>query len=647
MIIIKRQISIFLLALGALVCAPLALGQTGTSVAEGDWPYYHGSETSLRYSPLDQINAENVADLEIAWRFSTENFGPSADFVNPSTPLEVDGVLYANIASTRNVVALDATNGQVLWLWRSQEGDRFDNAPRKGSGRGVAFWSDGDKSRVIDVTPGYQLVSLDAATGIPDPTFGENGIVDLYLGLRNADDPRYPYPDIGLSAPPLVMNDVIVVGAAHRTGGRPRSKFNTKGDIRGFDVHTGELLWTFHTIPERGEVGFETWLDEGVEFTGNSGVWAPISGDSELGIVYLPVEDPTGDYYGGDRPGANLFSSGLVALDVRTGERKWHYQFIHHDIWDWDVPSAPLITDLPNGRKVVMSVTKQSWVYTFDRETGEPIWPIVEQPVPAGDVPGEWYAPTQPFPTHPAPFDRQGFGEDDLIDFTPELRAMALEAIKDFRLSPTIFTPPSLADAPDGTRGLLSLPSSTGGSNWEGSALDPETGILYVPSRTQLQVLALAKNPESDIDLSQGFGVRVPRIQGLEVVKPPYGRITAIDMNSGDHLWMIANADTPDRIKNHALLEGVDLPRTGVPTRSGIFVTKSLLFQAEGTGAAGASPIFRAINKETGDIVAEIDLPFNQTGLPFTYEHDGKQYIAMFIGGAGNPAELVVMALPD
>jgi glucose dehydrogenase len=647
MIIIRRLISPFFLALCTLSCSSLALAQTGTGVDQGDWPYYHGSETSLRYSPLDQINADNVANLEVAWRFSTKNFGPPTDYVNPSTPLEVDGVLYANIGTTRNVVALDAKTGQVLWLWRSQEGDRFDHAPRKGSGRGVAYWREGDKARVIDVTPGYQLVSLDAETGIPDPTFGENGIVDLYLGLRNADDPRYPYPDIGLSAPPLVMNDVIVVGAAHRTGGRPRSKFNTKGDVRGFDVHTGELLWTFHTIPERGEVGFETWLDEGVEFTGNSGVWAPISGDSELGIVYLPVEDPTGDYYGGDRPGANLFSSGLVALDVKTGERKWHYQFIHHDIWDWDVPSAPLITDLPNGRKVVMSVTKQSWVYAFDRVTGEPIWPIVERPVPAGDVPGEWYSPTQPFPTHPAPFDRQGFGEDDLIDFTPELRALALEAVKDFRLSPTIYTPPSLADAPDGTRGLLSLPSSTGGANWEGSALDPETGILYVPSRTQLQVLALAKNPDSDIELSQGFGVRVPRIQGLEIVKPPYGRITAIDMNSGDHLWMIANADTPDRIKNHALLEGVDLPRTGVPTRSGIFVTKSLLFQAEGTGAAGASPIFRAIDKATGDIVAEIELPFNQTGLPFTYEHEGKQYIAMFMGGAGSPAELVALALPD
>ena len=647
MIIRKRLISPLILSVSALACAPAAIGQTGTSVYEGDWPVYHGNEFSQRYSPLDQINADNVGSLEIAWRFSTANFGPSTDFTNPSTPLEIDGVLYANVASTRNVVALDATTGQVLWLWRPQEGARFDEAPRKGAGRGVAFWRDGDTTRVIDVTPGYQLVSLDAKTGIPDPDFGTNGIVDLFVGLRNADDPRFPYPDIGLSAPPLVMNDVIVVGAAHRTGGRPRAKFNTKGDIRGFDVRTGELLWTFHTIPERGEVGFETWLDEGVEFTGNSGVWAPISGDPELGIVYLPIEDPTGDYYGGDRPGANLFSSGLVALDVRTGERKWHFQFIHHDIWDWDVPSAPLLIDLPNGRDVVMSVTKQAFVYTFDRETGEPIWPIVEQPVPAGDVPNEWYSPTQPFPTRPAPFDRQGFTEADLIDFTPELRALALEAIEGFRLSPSLYSPPSLADAPDGTRGTLSLPSSTGGSNWEGSAIDPETGILYVPSRTQLQALALAKNPESDIDLSQGFGVRIPRIQGLEVVKPPYGRVTAIDMNTGDHLWMIANADTPESIANHPLLEGVDLPRTGVPTRSGILLTKTLLFVAEGTGAAGPLPIMRAIDKQTGEIIAVMDLPANQTGLPFTYEHNGKQYLALFVGGGGgNAAELVAYALP-
>jgi quinoprotein glucose dehydrogenase len=646
MTIKKRIISSLIISASILVFAPAVWSQSGTDVSAGDWPNYHGDKFSQRYSPLDQINADNVATLEIAWRFSTANFGPSVDFNNPSTPLEIDGILYANIASTRNVVAMDATTGQLLWLWRAQEGRRFDEAPRKGAGRGVSFWRDGDTARVIDVTPGYQLVSLDAKTGIPDPNFGNNGIVDLYVGLRNGDDPRFPYPDIGLSAPPFVMNDVIVVGAAHKTGGRPRSKINVKGDIRGFDVHTGELLWTFHTIPERGEVGFESWLDEGVEFTGNSGVWAPMSGDSELGIVYLPVEDATGDYYGADRPGANLFSSGLVALDIKTGERLWHFQFIHHDIWDWDVPAAPVLADLPNGRKVVMSVTKQSFIYAFDRVTGEPIWPIVERPVPAGDVPGEWYSPTQPFPTRPAAFDRQGFTEDDLIDFTPEVRAMALDAIQGYRLSPSLYSPPSLAAAADGTRGLLSLPSSTGGANWEGSAIDPETGIIYVPSRTQLQVLSLAKNPESDIDLSQSFGVRVPRVSGLEVVKPPYGRITAIDMNSGDHLWMIANADTPERIANNPLLEGIDIPRTGIPTRSGTLVTKTLLFVTEGTGGVGASPILRAVNKQTGAIIAEIQLPDLQSGLPFTYEHDGKQYLAMFVGGTGTPSELVAYALP-
>ena len=641
----KKVISFLATTILASMASPVSFSQQGTSVYEGDWPSWAGSSNASRYSPLDQITTENVNDLEIAWRWSTQGFGPGTDFVNPSTPLEVDGVLYANVGTTRNVVALDATSGQVLWMFRYDEGTRFDEAPRKGAGRGVAYYDNGEKSRIFDISPGYQLVSLDPETGIPDPIFGEDGVVDLYVGVRNGDDPRYPYPDIGISAPPFIMNDVIVVGAAHRTGGRPRSKLNTKGDIRGFDVHTGELLWTFHTIPERGEYGYESWIS-GNDITGNSGVWAAISGDPELGHVYLPVEDPTGDYYGGDRHGDNLFSSGLVAVDVKTGERQWHYQFIHHDIWDWDIPSPPIIADLPNGRKVVMSVTKQAWVYAFDRITGEPIWPIVERPVPTGDVPNEWYSPTQPFPTRPAAFDRQGFTEDDLIDWTPEIRALALESIQDFRLSPSIFSPPSLQDAADGTRGLLSLPSSTGGSNWESSAFDPETGILYVPSRTQLQVLALAKNPDSDIDLSQGFGVRAPRVQGLQIVKPPYGRVTAIDMNTGDHLWMIANADTPDNIKNHRLLEGVDIPRTGIPTRAGVLLTKELLFVAEGTGGVGASPIFRAVNKATGEIVAEIDLPANQGGIPFTYEADGKQYVAMFVTSGSSAAELVAYALP-
>ncbi|MFN3165360.1 MAG: hypothetical protein ACE37N_18200, partial [Pseudohongiellaceae bacterium] len=358
----RKVLPAIVAAITACAGAQQLLAQAGSTIYDGDWVSYHGNDFAQRYSPLDQINADNVADLEIAWRFNTEKIGPSPDFNNPSTPLEIDGVLYTNMGSTRNVVALDATNGQILWMWRPREGDRYDQAPRKGSGRGVAFWTDGNERRVIDVTPGYQMVSLDAETGIPDPDFGNNGIVDLYVGLRNADDPRYPYPDIGLSAPPFVMNDVIVVGAAHRTGGRPRSRMNVKGDIRGYDARTGEQLWTFHTIPERGEVGYESWLG-GIEFTGNSGVWAPMSGDPELGHVYLPVEDPTGDYYGGDRPGANLFSSGLVALDIETGERQWHYQFIHHDIWDWDVPAAPVVADLPNGREIVMSVTKQAWVY--------------------------------------------------------------------------------------------------------------------------------------------------------------------------------------------------------------------------------------------------------------------------------------------
>lgn len=644
MVTTKRLISSLIMSAGVLIFSPMVWSQSGTDVSAGDWPDYHGNMGAQRYSPLDQINAENVDSLEIAWRFSTESFGPSADFNNPSTPLEIDGVLYADIASTRNVVALDATTGQVLWLWRPQEGERFDHAPRKGAGRGLAFWREGDSARVVDITPGFQLISLDAKTGIPDPNFGNNGIVDLFDGLRNPGD--FDDIDIGSSAPPFVMNDVIVVGPAHKVGMRPRSMSNVKGDIRGFDVRTGELLWTFRTIPERGEVGFESWLDSGVEFTGNAGVWAPMSGDPELGHVYLPVESATGDRFGADRPGDNLFSSSIVALDIKTGERQWHYQLTHHDIWDWDIPAAPVLADLPNGRKVLMSVTKQGWVYTFDRATGEPVWPIEELPVPAGDVPREWYSPTQPIPSRPAPFDRQGFTEDDLIDFTPELRAEALAAIADFRLSPSVYSPPSLADAADGTRGTLALPSSTGGANWEGSALDPETGILYIPSRTALGVLSLGKDEDSDLDYSQSFGVRVPRVQGLEIVKPPYGRITAIDMNSGDHLWQIANADTPEQIANHPALEGIDIPRTGVPTRAGVVATKTLLFVGEGGGGRGASPILRAIDKQTGDIIAEIELPNNQSGLPFTYEHDGKQYLAMFVSGGGRPAELVAYALP-
>lgn len=641
MIRTKRVVTALALSVSTLVCSSAAWSQSGTDVYAGDWPDFNGNMAAQRYSPLDQINADNVGSLQIAWRLPTGMFGSQPEFTATFTPLEVDGVLYTTIGAQRDIVALDATSGQLLWQWRAQEGERFDAAPRKGSGRGVAFWTDGDKRRVMTITPGFYLVSLDADTGVPDPEFGDNGIIDMQEGLRlahNRDD-----IDIGSSMPPFVMDDVIVVGPAMAVSMRPPSMSNVKGDVRAYDARTGEHLWTFHTIPRPGEYGYDTWLNNSADFTGNTGVWAPMSGDPELGHVYLPVEAGTGDRYGGDRPGDNLFSSSLVAVDIKTGERQWHQQMIRHDIWDWDNPAAPILADLPNGRKIVMQVTKQSFVYTYDRETGEPIWPIEDLPVPAGDVPGEWYAETQPFPTRPAGFDRQGITEDDLVDFTPEIREAALEAIKPFRLGTNLYSPPSLKDAPDGTMGTLSLPSVTGGANWEGAAMDPETGMLYVPSRTVVTVLSVENDPNSDVAYSMALGVRTPRAMGLPIVKPPYGRITAIDMNSGDHVWMMANADTPPAIANNPALAGVDIPRTGVETRSGLLLTKTLLFSGEGVGGG---PMLRAYDKQTGEIVGEIEMPGTQTGQPFTYEHDGKQYIGMVVSARGNPSELVVYALP-
>ena len=637
----KRLISSFIVSACVLAFAPTSWSQSGTDVYAGDWPDYHGNKLAQRYSPLDQINADNVGSLQLAWRLSTANIGPNPEFNATFTPLEVDGIMYTTVGATRNVAALDATTGQLLWLWRPQEGARFDAAPRKGSGRGLSYYRFGDERRIITVTPGFFLVSLDAETGLPDPSFGDNGWVDMQKGLRLGQGREDI--DIGSSMPPFIMNDVVVVGPAHRVSMRPPSMFNVKGDVRGFDAQTGEMLWTFHTIPEPGEIGIETWLGDGAEISGNAGVWSTMSGDPELGHVYLPTESATGDRFGADRPGDNLFTNSVVALDIQTGERQWHYQLIHHDIWDWDNPSAAVLADLPNGRKILAQVTKQSYVYTFDRETGEPIWPIEELPVPEGDVPREWYSPTQPFPTRPPAVDRQGFTEDDMIDFTPELRAQALASVENFRLSPSLYSPPSQASAADGTVGTLSLPSATGGPNWEASAIDPETGILYVPSRTSLAVLSVEKDPNSDVDFSQAFGVRVPRVQGLPIVKPPYGRITALDMNSGELLWQIANADTPDSIANNPALEGIDLPRTGIETKSGILLTRTLLFAGEGVGGGN---MFRAHDKQTGEILAEIELPATQTGVPMTYEHNGKQYIVMTVSGGGTPAEIVAYALP-
>ena len=621
-----------------------ASAQSGT--ADGEWRVFGGDAAHTRYTPLDQIDASNAAELEIVWRWTARNFGPNPYERTETTPLMVGGVLYATVGQRRDVVAIDAGTGETLWTWRMDEGARGDLAPRANSGRGVAYWEDssGD-GRVVVVTPGYHMVALDPETGRPVEGFGEMGVVDLMENHRTRDGIDL-VGTIGASSTAAIVGDVIVVGSAHHVGSRPPSRVNTPGDIRGFSAATGRLLWTFHTIPEAGELGVDTWENESWSYTGNAGTWAQISYDPDTGFVYLPTEAPTGDYYGGHRHGANLFSTSIVCLDSRTGERVWHFQTIHHDIWDWDNPSPPILADLViDGaeRKIVAMLTKQAFVFVFDRLTGEPIWPIEERPVAQTDAPGEWTSPTQPFPTKPAPFERQGFFEDYLIDFTPEIKAQALEIASQYRMGP-IYTPPSLEDHPDGTIGTLSLPSQIGGSNWEGGALDPETGYLFVGSMSRLKVFSLAEGgDESDMDYVDGGG-RAQIAPGISIVKPPWGRITAIDLTTGEHAWMIANGDTPAHVAERLELDPADLPRTGKESRAGLMVTRTLLFAGEGiTGG----PIFRAHDKATGEIVAEIELPNAQIGLPMSYMHEGKQYVVVAVGGGGEPAEIVALALPN
>jgi quinoprotein glucose dehydrogenase len=630
----------------AATAAPPPPAATPAALANVEWREYGANIAAHRYSPLAQIDRSNASKLEIAWTFNTGNYGPRPEARNEATPLMIDGVLYTTVGVTRNVVAIDPKSGETLWVWRPNDGEaRFNAAPRKTSGRGLSYWSDGaGNERLIVVTPGFYLVSLDPGTGRQTPGFGENGVVDLMVGVRGEVNEK---SSIGNSSPALVIGDVVVVGPAHEVGMRPPSKANLKGDVRGYDVRTGKLLWTFHTIPAKGEPGYETWLNDSAERASNAGVWGRISGDAELGMVYLPVEAPLADTWGGDRPGNDLYGNSVVALDAKTGQKVWHYQLIHHDIWDWDNPTAPVLMDLVvDGKpiKAVAQITKQGWVYTFDRTNGTPVWPIEERAVAAGDVPGEWYSPTQPFPTKPPAFDRQGVTVDDLIDFTPDLRAEAVEGMKAFRLGP-IFTPPSLANAPDGTQGTIVLPSFTGGANWEGGAFDPETNVLYIGSYTQPSVAAL-QPPEasfSDMRYIAGGGGALPFLDGLPVLKPPYGRITAIDMNKGEHVFQIPNGPTPKDIAENPRLKGLTLPPTGRATRPVVLVTKTLLFAAEGWGGA---PALRAHDKATGEVLAEIALPGAVGGLPMTYMVDGKQYVVLSTAGERG-AELVALSLPN
>ena len=622
----------------------------------GEWRSYGGDIANTRYSGLDEISAENFGDLEVAWRVNTANFGQNPEYNFQSTPLMVDGVLYSTAGSRRSVIALDAGTGELLWMHRLDEGERGAAAPRRLSGRGLAYRDDGEHGQIFYVTPGYQLIGLDATSGSRLTDFGTNGIVDL---KQNFDqDIDLVTGEAGLHATPLVAGDTIVIGAAHLPGSTPRSMRNVKGYIRGFDALSGDRKWIFHTIPGADDFGNDTWLNDSWRYTGNTGVWGQISVDLELGIAYLPTEMPTNDYYGGHRHGDNLFSDSLIAVDLETGDRLWHYQFIHHDVWDWDLPCAPILADVViDGveRKIVAQPTKQAWLYVFDRETGEPIWPIEEREVEQSTVPGELLAPTQPFVTRPPAYDRQGVTLDDLIDFTPEIKRRAEAIAERHRLGP-IFTPPTVSD-PDGVAGTLMLPSQAGGTNWPGGSIDPETGIAYLYTFTTVVSLGLINDPErSDMNFIRGRSREIPaaevalNVDGIPLVKPPWGRITAIDLKVGEILWQIPHGETPDNIRNHPLLAGVDLPRTGRVGRVGTLVTKTLVIAGEAgtftTSSGEEGAMLRAYDKATGEEVGAVYMPAGASGSPMTYMYNGQQHIVLAISGGGFAGELIAFRLP-
>jgi glucose dehydrogenase len=638
---------------------------------KGEWRTYGGDLGNTRYSPLDQINAGNFKSLEVAWRFKTDNLGPQPEFNLESTPLVANGVLYTTAGTRRAVVALSAETGEMKWMFSLDEGKRGEAAPRRLSGRGLSYWTDGREERIIYVTPGYQMIALNAATGRPVPTFGRQGIVDLKQEDDQVMDPITG--EIGLHAAPLVVRDVVVVGAAHLPGGAPKSRRNEKGYVRGYDARTGRRLWIFHTIPQPGELGNDTWLKDSWAYTGNTGNWGQMSGDEELGYVYLATEMPTGDYYGGHRPGENLFADSIVALDVKSGKRIWHYQAIHHDMWDWDFPCAPILGNITvNGRQIraLAQPSKQGFLYVFDRTNGQPVWPIEERPVPKGDVPGEWYAPTQPFPTKPPAFERQGVTVDDLIDFTPALREEAIKVAANYKMGP-IFTPPVVSRWP-GPLGTLMSPTAGGGANWPGGSFDPETGMFYISSNAGLTSLGLVKDASrSDMDFISGRapdpnapprtaaggaagggegGGAGPNVQGLPLLKPPYSRIVAINLNTGERAWEIAHGETPDNIRNHPALKGLTIPRTGRAGRVGTLVTKTLLIAGESgffttpSGQRGA--MLRAYDKATGTDAGEVFMPAPQSGSLITYSLAGRQYIVVPVSGGAYSGEFIAFRLP-
>jgi quinoprotein glucose dehydrogenase len=714
---------------GPAILSGQSAGTGQPSTSNGEWPHYTADLTGSRYSPLDQINASNFNRMEVAWRFKTDNLGPFPEFKLEGTPLMVKGVLYTTGGTRRSVIALDAKTGELIWTHSVREGRRAAVSPRQLSGRGVAYWTDGrNDERVLYMTTGYRLVSLNAKTGAMISSFGTNGIVDLKTGVVKGVNQQIDLEtgEIGIHSTPVVVGDVVIVGSAFREGMTIATHNNSKGVVRAFDVRTGKQLWRFNTIPGPGEFGHETWEENSAAFNGNVGVWTQISADPQLGLAYLPIETPTSDFYGGHRPGNNLFAESLVAVDLKTGQRKWHYQLVHHPIWNFDNCCAPLLADITvDGTpiKAVALPSKLAWLYVFDRATGQPVWPIEERPVPQSDVPGEKTSPTQPHPTKPPAYARNFLRvPDDLIDFTPQLRAEALEVLKRYKYAPTPFNPAILGHVNGPFLGAVGPGTAT---NWPGSAYDPETHVVYAQAgNVPVSARSLVEPPQgfSDIRYLAGIGGRPfteifgpgdccaadsgrptrdalpqgpvqPRgaaapqapapappavappaaaagggarpaapaaggggggltVQGLPIVKPPYGVLSAVNLDRGELMWQVPHGDTPDNIRNHSALKGLNIPKTGQAGTSGVglMVTKTLVVMGDpqvtnpGTRPRGA--MLRAYDKKTGQEVGALWMPAPQSGSPMTYRVDGRQYIVVAVSGGNYSGEYLAFSLP-
>ncbi len=624
----------------------------------GEWPQYSGDLASSKYSPLDQIDSSNVAGLEVAWvwdAFDNHNYiepdGKPIEASTPAerrrfpdgfkaTPLMVGGRLFIR-TNFSGVAAIDPVTGDTLWTYDPGTVKWGRPGIFGFATRGLAYWTDGKEERILTCTGDSFLIALDPKTGKPIQSFGDNGRTDLTQGSRRPLTRSL----VNCSAPPTIIGDVAVVGnqiedgppgRSSRSGGAKWKENWPVGDVRGYDVRTGKRLWTFHTVPQEGEFGNDTWEGDSWKWMGNTNVWSMMSSDEGLGHVYLPVTSPTFNFAGGFRRGDNLFSNSIVCLDAGTGERVWHYQTIRHDVWDWDLPAAPTLIDIKvDGRDVpaLAQVTKTGFIFVLDRRTGDPVWPVEDRPVPESEI--EAVAETQPFPTKPPPFEMQGVSEDSLVDFTPELRALALEAVKPHRLGP-LFTPPS-------RQGTIQVPGWGGGANWGGAGFDPETGYLYVSSRRQYIVVGIqrVKDPETRGYEYQHKFFRVA-IDGLPVVKPPYGTLTAYDLGRGEIAWQTPHGNGP---RERGKFKGLDLPPLGNPNAAGILVTRTLLFVGD-RGDSSEPAFLRAYAKASGGTLWEHELPGrHHNAAPMTYTADGQQYVVIGVGGAAEPARLVAFRL--